>query len=129
MGVFFVFFKLTKCGLFSFMCSDLTTSSFLFYSLIGRKLLPNLGVPEFEVARNVFELIYAQTLVWYGLRLFPARPNRSPNCHSLIFYRLPPQDRDLLLASAAGYPDSQMLYLLLCEEGKSTAVPFSASLN
>lgn len=74
----FFFFKLTKCILFCFFCSDLTTSSFLFYSLIGRKLLPNLGVPEFDVARNVFELIYAQTLVWYGLRLFPTRHHQEP---------------------------------------------------
>lgn len=49
-------------------CSDQKSSLFLFHSLVGRKLLPSLGVPEFDVARNVFELIYAQTLAWYGRR-------------------------------------------------------------
>uniref|UniRef100_H3D3E8 Transmembrane channel-like protein n=1 Tax=Tetraodon nigroviridis TaxID=99883 RepID=H3D3E8_TETNG len=43
-------------------------------NLIGRKLLPNLGVPEFDVARNVFELIYAQTLVWIGIYFSPLLP-------------------------------------------------------
>lgn len=71
----------------AFFCSDLKSSLFLSYSLIGRKLLPNLGVPEFDVARNVFELIYAQTLVWYGPRVFPPLPVRSQHCHGVIFYR------------------------------------------
>lgn len=43
-------------------------------NLIGRKLLPNLGVPEFDVARNVFELIYTQTLVWIGIYFSPLLP-------------------------------------------------------
>ncbi|TNM85958.1 hypothetical protein fugu_008229 [Takifugu bimaculatus] len=43
-------------------------------NLIGRKLLPSLGVPEFDVARNVFELIYAQTLSWIGIYFSPLLP-------------------------------------------------------
>lgn len=42
-----------------------------------------------------------------------------------FFCRLSEQDRDLLLSTAAGHPDSQMFHLVLCKEGKSTCVPVS----
>ncbi|XP_061684861.1 uncharacterized protein tmc5 isoform X2 [Syngnathoides biaculeatus] len=43
-------------------------------NFIGRTFLPHLGVPEFDVARNVLELIYAQTIVWIGIYFSPLLP-------------------------------------------------------
>ncbi|XP_026538251.1 transmembrane channel-like protein 5 isoform X2 [Notechis scutatus] len=42
--------------------------------LIGTKCWKKLGVPEFDIARNVLDLIYAQTLTWIGIFFAPLLP-------------------------------------------------------
>ncbi|XP_070811155.1 transmembrane channel-like protein 5 [Pituophis catenifer annectens] len=42
--------------------------------IIGTKCWKKLGVPEFDIARNVLDLIYAQTLTWIGIFFAPLLP-------------------------------------------------------
>ncbi|CAJ1053845.1 transmembrane channel-like protein 5 [Xyrichtys novacula] len=55
-------------------------------NVIGTRLIRRLGVPEFDVARNVLELIYAQTLAWIGIYFAPLLPVIQIVKFFILFY-------------------------------------------
>ncbi|XP_057605695.1 transmembrane channel-like protein 5 isoform X2 [Hippopotamus amphibius kiboko] len=58
---------------FVFSLADSFLGEFL-RRVIGRRLITSFGLQEFDIARNVLELIYAQTLVWIGTFFCPLLP-------------------------------------------------------
>ncbi|XP_011787247.1 PREDICTED: transmembrane channel-like protein 5 isoform X2 [Colobus angolensis palliatus] len=70
---------------FVFSLADSFLGEFL-RRIIGMQLITSLGLPEFDIARNVLELIYAQTLVWIGIFFCPLLPLIQMIMLFIMFY-------------------------------------------
>ncbi|XP_054445635.1 transmembrane channel-like protein 5 [Pteronotus mesoamericanus] len=70
---------------FVFSLADSFLGEFL-RRIIGMQFITSLGLQEFDIARNVLELIYAQTLVWIGTFFCPLLPFIQMVTLFIMFY-------------------------------------------
>nr|XP_030702993.1 transmembrane channel-like protein 5 isoform X1 [Globicephala melas] len=70
---------------FVFSLTDSLLGEFL-RRIIGLRLITSLGRQEFDIARNVLELIYSQTLVWIGIFFCPLLPFIQMMTLFIMFY-------------------------------------------
>ncbi|EDM17700.1 rCG39751, isoform CRA_b [Rattus norvegicus] len=70
---------------FVFSLADSLLGEFL-RRLIGMKFITSLSLQEFDIARNVLELIYAQTLAWLGIFFCPLLPFIQMITLFIMFY-------------------------------------------
>ncbi|XP_069920884.1 transmembrane channel-like protein 5 isoform X2 [Oryctolagus cuniculus] len=70
---------------FLFSLADSLLGEFL-RRIIGMRFITSLGLQEFDIARNVLELIYAQTLVWIGIFFCPLLPFIQMITLFIMFY-------------------------------------------
>ncbi|XP_075021214.1 transmembrane channel-like protein 5 isoform X2 [Calonectris borealis] len=54
--------------------------------IIRTTVCVSLGLPEFDIGRNLLDLIYAQTLTWIGILFSPLLPGIQMVSFSIVFY-------------------------------------------